>query len=274
MHHVIIGGGPAATNAIETIRQFDHGQSVVTLICDEPAHSRMALPYWLAGKIPEAQTHTGDAAYFKRLKVATRFGVRVAAVDPQGRTVSLSDGSKLTFDNLLIATGSSPVHPPIPGADLPGVQPLWSLAHTDRVLKHAESLQPEERTPRVVLVGAGFIGFIVLNAMYRRKWQLAVVEREVQVLPRMLDAPAADHVRRWLATRHIAVHCSATVKQIRQQADGAKSVELSDGQSLTADIVILATGIRPNLDVLQGSGIATGEAILVNDRMQTNFPHV
>jgi NAD(P)H-nitrite reductase large subunit len=274
MHHVIIGGGPAATNAVETIRQFDGGRSDITLVCDEPAHSRMALPYWLAGTIPEAQTHTGDAAYFTRLKVATRFGARVAAIDPQGRTVTLSDGSKLAFDNLLIATGSSPLRPPIPGADLPGVGPLWSLAHTDRVLKHAASLQPAGRTLRVVLVGAGFIGCIVLNAMHKRKWQLAVVEREAQVLPRMLDAPAADHAHRWLATRNIPVHCGATVQQIHQQADGTKAVELSNGESLTADMVILATGIRPNLDLLQGSGIATAEAILVNDRMQTNFPHV
>jgi len=274
MHHVIIGGGPAAINAIETIREFDGGRSIITLVCDEPAHSRMALPYWLAGSIPEAHTHTGDAAYFTRLKVTTRFGIRVVAVDPQRKTVTLSDGNKLDFDDVLIATGSSPLRPPIPGADLPGVEPLWSLAHTDRVLKYAATLQPAGRTPRVVLVGAGFIGFIVLNAMHKRKWQLTVVEREGQVLPRMLDAPAADHVRRWLATRDIPVHCGANVQQLRQQADGTKVVELSDGRSLSADIVILATGIRPNLDLLEGSGIATGEAILVNDRMQTNFPHV
>jgi NAD(P)H-nitrite reductase large subunit len=101
-----------------------------------------------------------------------------------------------------------------------------------------------------------------------------VVEREGQVLPRMLDGPAADHVQRWLATRDIPVHCGATVREIRQQADGAKAVLLADGRSLDADIVILATGIRPNLDLVRGSGIATREAILVNDRMQTNFPHV
>jgi NAD(P)H-nitrite reductase large subunit len=273
MHHVIIGGGPAATNAVETIREFDGGRSDITLVCDEPAHSRMALPYWLAGSIPEAHTHTGDAASFTRLDVATRFGLRVVAVDPQARNVTLSDGSRLDFDNLLIATGSSPLQPPIRGADLPGVTPLWSLAHTDRVLKHAESLQPAGRTPRVVLVGAGFIGFIVLNAMYKRKWRLAVVEREGQVLPRMLDAPAASHALRWLASRDIPVHCGVTVREIRQQ-DDAKVVELSDSRTLTADVVILATGIRPNLELLQGSGIATGEAILVNDRMQTNFPHI
>ena len=142
MHHVIIGGGPAAINAIETIRQFDGGKSAITLVCDEPAHSRMALPYWLAGNIPEAQTHTGDAAYFARLDVAIRFGVRAASVDPQRKIVTLTDGSTLAFDNLLIATGSSPLAPPIPGADLPGVQPLWwSLAHTASALKYAESLQ-------------------------------------------------------------------------------------------------------------------------------------
>ena len=274
MHHVIIGGGPAATNAIETIRQLDGGQSVITLVCDEPAHSRMALPYWLAGSVPEGQTYTGDAAYFEQLKVTTRFGVRVAAVDPRRKTVTLSDGNTLDFDNLLIATGSSPLRPPVAGVDLPGVEPLWSLADTGRVLKHAEALQAAGRTPRVALVGAGFIGCIVLNAMYKRKWQLAVIEREAHVLPRMLDATAADHVQRWLATRNIPIHRGVTVRQIRQQADGAKEIDLSDGRSLIADIVILATGIRPNLDLLRGSGIATGEAVLVNDRMQTNFPHV
>ena len=274
MHHVIIGGGPAATNAVETIRQFDGGRADITLVCDEPAHSRMALPYWLAGDIGEGQTRTGDAAYFTRLKVATRFGVRATAIDPQGRTVTLNDGSHLAFDNLLIATGSSPLRPSIPGADLPGVTPLWSLADTDRVLQYAASLQPAGRTPRAVLIGAGFIGIIVLNAMVKRQWQVAVVERESELLPRMLDASAAGHARRWLGTRNVAVHCSATVQRIRQQADGTKAVELSDGQSLAADIVILATGIRPNLDLVRGSGIATGEAILVNDRMQTNFPHV
>ena len=127
----------------------------------------------------------------------------------------------------------------------------------------------------MVLVGAGFIGFIVLNAMYKRNWQLAVVEREGPACCRGCSTRPPRTTRiAGSATRDIRVHCGATVERIRQQADGAKAVELSDGRSLAADIVILATGIRPNLDLLEGSGIATGEAILVNDRMQTNFPHV
>jgi NAD(P)H-nitrite reductase large subunit len=274
MHHVIIGAGPTAINAVETIREHDGGRSSITLVCDEPAYARMALPYWLSGGIAEAHMSTGDAAYFERLGVATRFGVRVAAIDPAGRTATLSDGSALAFDDLLIATGSTPVRPPVEGADLPGVEPLWTLADAGRVLRRAEALQAAGRTPRVVLVGAGFVGFIVLNAMHKRGWELAVVEREDHVLPRMLDPLAAGHVQRWLALRGIPVHAGATVRRIAEQAGGAKAVELGDGRSLVADIVILATGVRPNLDLLDGSGIATEAGILVDDRMRTNFAHV
>lgn len=269
-HHVIIGGGPAATNAIETIRQFDGGQSKITMICDEPAHSRMALPYWLSGNIEREHTHTGDDQYFQQLGVDAKIGTRVARVDPQQNAVVLTDGSTVAFDNLLIATGSSPLDPPIPGKDLPGVQPLWSLAHTQSVLDAAVGIE----RPRVVMIGAGFIGFIMLNAMFKRGWDLTVVEREPQVLPRMLDREAAGFVERWLETRNVKVHTGATVQEIRGNDDGSKSVELDNGQSVPADLVIIATGVQPNLDLVDGSGIETDHGILVNDRLQTNFSNI
>lgn len=268
-HHVIIGGGPAATNAVETIRDFDDGASRITLLCDEPAHSRMALPYWLAGNIPREQVMTGDADYFKRLKVEARPDVRVQSIDPKSNSLSLHDGSKVEFDNLLIATGSSPVMPPIKGTDLPGVHPLWSLAHTESVLKATEGID----RPRVVLIGAGFIGFIVLNAMYKRGWDLTVVEREPHVLPRMLDADAASLVESWLASKNVAVHTGTSVEAIGESG-GAKTVTLAGGKQLEADAVIIATGIKANLELLEGSGIQTDVGILVNDQMQSNFPHV
>lgn len=269
-HHVIIGGGPAATNAIETIRQFDGGQSQITLVSDEPAHSRMALPYWLAGKIQREQVLTADRASLAKLKVEPRIGVRVEKVDPQAKSLRLSDGGALAFDDLLIATGASPAGLPVPGADLPGVQPLWNLAHTQAVLEELAGLAK----PRVVFIGAGFIGFIVLNAMFKRHWQLAVVEREPHVLPRMLDAGAAAVVENWLAGQGVEVHCGQTVAAIRQAGDGSKVVELDGGTQLAADLVIVATGIKPNLALAEGSGIATDQGILVDDRMRTNIPHV
>jgi NAD(P)H-nitrite reductase large subunit len=266
MRHVIVGGGPAATNALETIRQFDAGPSEITLVSDEPAHSRMALPYWLSGDIPREQTHTADVDYFKRHNVQTRFGVRVDKIDASQRAVTLSDGSELSFDRLLLATGSSPTKPPIPGADLPGVQPLWSLAHTESLL---DAVGPIER-PRVAMIGAGFIGFIVLNAMFKRGWRLSVVEREAHVLPRMLDETAAGYVQNWLATRQVGVYTGNTVQSISETDDGAKQLQLQNGETLEVDLVIVATGIQPNLDLLAGTGIETDQGILVDPQMQTS----
>lgn len=269
-HHLIIGGGPVATNAIETIRQFDNGSSRITLVSDEPAHSRMALPYWLSGQFPREHTYTADDAWFKKVGVETRVGVRVKSVDPKGKSVALSDGSTCPFDDLLIATGAAPVRLPVPGADLPGVQTLWTLDDTASLLGTAHG----KSRPRVVMIGAGFIGFIMLNAMYKRGWQLAVVEREGHVLPRMLDDGSAALVESWLGSKGIELHCGTTVQAISEADDGSKIVELADGKRLAADAVVVATGIRPNLDLVQGSGIETDEGILVSERMQTNFPHV
>ena len=277
--HVIIGGGPVATNAVETIRQMETEASQIILISDEPAHSRMALPYWLAGKIPREHTYTGDDQYFKKLDVETRFGPRVTSIDPRGNRLTLDDGNSLEFDNLLIATGASPRQLDIPGVDLPGVQPMWSLAHIESALQAVDGIEK----PRAVLIGAGFVGFIVLNAMFKRGWQIAVVEQQAQVLPRMLDADSARIVQDWLGKKNVRVHTSTTVKQIRQVNDRTKVVELDNGldngQQLEAELVIIAVGIAPNLTLLDGLGldglgIQTDEGILVNDRMQTNFPHI
>jgi len=268
-NHVIIGGGPAATNALETIRIFA-SESKITLVSDEPAHSRMALPYWLAGSIPPEQTHTGDAAYFQKLGVETRFGVRVDSVDASGHSVALNDGSSLPYDNLLIATGASPLAPPIPGTDLPGVQPLWSLAHTQQLLDGTSG----NEKPRVVLVGAGFIGFIVLNAMFKRGWNLTVVERESQVLPRMLDGESAGFVQSWLSSKGVAVQAGTTVQSISSGDGGEKTVHLENGNQIAADIVIIATGIKANLELIDGAGIDTDEGILVNDQMQSSVPNI
>ncbi len=268
-HHVIIGGGPAATNALETIRIFDT-EAKITLVSDEPAHSRMALPYWLAGNIPPEQTHTGDAAHFQKLGVETRFGVRVTGIEAAGNRVTLNDGRSLAYDNLLIATGSSPLAPPIAGTDLPGVQPMWSLAHTQQLLDATSGLEK----PRVVLVGAGFIGFIVLNAMFKRGWDLTVVERESQILPRMLDNESAGFVGNWMTSKGVAVHTGTTVQSITAADDGSKRVHLENGDQIAADIVIIATGIKANLDLVAGAGIDADAGILVNDQMQSSVPNI
>src|SRR5262245_12016341 len=260
--HLIIGGGPAAINAIETIRDFDGGASTITLVSDEPAYARMVLPYWLANRIPREQVFTADDAYYDRLRVDRVIGQRVTGVHPQANLVTPQHGRSLPFHDLLIATGASAVVPPIPGADLPGVHPLWTLAHTEAVLQAATGLP----RPEVVLVGAGFIGFIVLNAMYKRGWKLHVVEIADQVLPRMLDRDGARLVEGWLRNKGVSLHLGNTAQSIAA-VDGRKRLTLANGDTIDADVVIIATGIRPNLGFVQASGVQTADGILVNDRM-------
>src|SRR5207249_39932 len=203
--HVIIGGGPAGIAAIEAIRATEGQASAIALISDEPAYSRMVLPYYLAREIPEAHCLIGDQAYFDRQKVEPLLGVRVQRVDTQTRNLILSDGQTLPFDTLLIATGSSAQRPPISGVNQDGVYTFWTLDDARKTIAKGQG------TPEAVLVGAGFIGFIVLNAMTKLGWKLSVVEMEPQVLPRMLDKQGANAVDEWLQTSMPGIYAAGDV---------------------------------------------------------------
>lgn len=266
--HVIVGGGAGGINAIETIRGFDEGASSITLISDEPAYARMALPYYISGEIPEKQLLTGDERYFDRLKVHTMFGKRVTSVNPGGNTATLDDSTAVAYDNLLLATGSSPQRLNIPGVDSDGVYTLWSL---DDARKAMAKLHPRAE---VAFIGAGFIGFIILNAMYKLGVKLHVIELENQVLPRMLDAQGASLVSTWLHNHGVKTHTGVGVAEIDTQRNKRKVVRLTDGKEIKADLVILATGIQTNIGFLQGSGIQTHQGILANHRLQTNYPNI
>ena len=265
-HHVILGGGPAGINAIETIRRFD-SSGAITLISDERAYARMALPYFLANDIPAAQLDTGNDAYFERLQVTRKIGARATRLDGNARSVQLDTGETIGFDTLLIATGSSPVRPPIPGADGKHVHTLWTLADAVAVMESGKG-----KRPSAVLVGAGFIGLIILNALHKRGWKLAVVELEPQILPRMLDRRGAEAAEAWLRARDIDVYTGCNVTGI----DGTrkKAVTLSDGRVLSVNLVILSTGIVPNAGFLDGSGVRVDRGVVVDARMETTLPGI
>lgn len=266
--YVVVGGGPAATNALQTIRQYD-AQADLTFLSDEPAHSRMALPYWIAGAIPREQVLTGNDALWKKMNVAAHSDARVRAIHPYQHEVETVQGQKYGYDRLLLATGSRPRQLAIPGADDPRVQPLWNLHHVESLLQSV----PPTGTPRVAMIGAGFIGFIVLNAMYKRGWKLSVIEQQPHVLPRMLNADAAGIVQGWLSERGVDVHCGAGVKGI--EADGAtRKIQLDNGNQLEVDVVIVAVGVQPNLELAGPAGIETDQGILVDAHLRTNLEHI
>ena len=181
MKHVIIGNGPAGVVAAETLRRADPAAEVV-MVGDEdaPPYSRMAIPYLLIGSIGEEGTYLRrDAGHYERLGIR-QVRARAEKVDAKARTVILSNGEKLPYERLLIASGSHPVRPSIPGIDLPNVHPCWTLADARQIAAKAKP------GARVVQLGAGFIGCIILQALAERGVKLTVVEMGDRMVPRMM----------------------------------------------------------------------------------------
>jgi NAD(P)H-nitrite reductase large subunit len=267
MHHVILGAGPAGVIAAETLRKH-RPQDAITIVGDEkePPYSRMAIPYLLIGKIDEKGTYLRkDANHFAALNVKV-VHARAKSVDTAARTVTLDSGEALRFDTLLIATGSRPVRPPVPGLDLPGVHPCWTLEDARKIMELA---QPGAR---VLQMGAGFIGCIIMEALAARGVELSVVEMGDRMVPRMMGPTAGGMIKDWCEKKGVRVFTGTRVEAI--DAGTPMSVRLSNGQRVTADLVISATGVKPTIEFLQGSGITCLQGVVAGDRMQTNVPGV
>ena len=183
--HVIVGGGTAGMNAITTIRQYDRGASEILLVSAERPYARMVLPYYLKGAISESHVYTAHPTRLRALDVEAYLGRRAVRLDPQANTLTLDDDTELPYDDLLIATGSSAVRAPVPGADGPGIHSFWTLEQAQGVVRQIR------QGSTVAMVGAGFIAFTILNAILARGAQLAVVEIAPQILPRMIDQQGA-----------------------------------------------------------------------------------
>jgi NADPH-dependent 2,4-dienoyl-CoA reductase/sulfur reductase-like enzyme len=271
MKHVIIGNGPAGVIAAETLRKAVP-KADITLVGDEPEppYSRMAIPYFLMGNIGEDGTHLRKGkGHFEALGIKLVRG-RAASVDAKGRSVKLQDGgSSLDFDRLLIATGSHPLKPPIAGLDAPNVHTCWTLEDARAIVKLA---QPGSR---VLQIGAGFIGCIIMEALASRGVHLTVVEMGDRMVPRMMTEKAGGMIRQWCEKQGVRVHTGAKVESLRAGSKAGELIaKLSNGGEVAADLVICAAGVSPNIDFLKGSGIATERGILVDAAMQSSVPGI
>jgi NAD(P)H-nitrite reductase large subunit len=268
MRHVILGSGPAGVVAAETLRRLAPADQVV-VVGAEPGrpYSRMAIPYLLTGRIDEGGTLLRkDPDHFDRLGITLRHG-RATKVDPAARTLTLDGGAVLPWDRLLVATGSVPVRPPIPGIDLPGVETCWTLEDARRIAGRARP------GARIVQMGAGFIGCIIMEALHARGASLTVVEMGDRMVPRMMGPAAGGLIRRWVERKGVAVRTSARVDGIVAK-DGALEVHLASGERLPADLVISATGVKPNVGFLAGSGVVVERGVKVDASCQSNVPGI
>ena len=294
MKHLILGNGPTGVVAAETLRGVAPNDEIVMVGSEpEPPYSRMAIPYLLEGNIDERGTYLRKTdSHFGDLSIRQKSG-RATALDTASQRVTFDDGSVETYDRLLIATGSHPVRPPIPGVDLPQVQTCWTLEDARGIAKLAAP------GARVLQLGAGFIGCIIMEALAKRGVELTVVEMGDRMVPRMMTPKAGGMIKRWVEEKGIRVVTGAGVQRIdpagansaggiggvirsvvqsvtgsKPAEAGALTVTLSTGDKLECDLVIVAAGVAPNVDFLKDTTIAVNKGVVVNLAMETGVDGV
>jgi NAD(P)H-nitrite reductase large subunit len=268
MRHVIIGSGPAGIVAAETLRKAD-AAAEITVLCGEGEvpYARMAIPYLLKGDIGEAGTYIRkDAQHYERLRITLR-QARARAIDTAGHVVDIGKGRGLPYDRLLVATGSRPSRERIPGIELPGVQTCWTLDDARAILAKARP------GTRIVQMGAGFVGCIIMEGLLSRGVDLTILVRSGYMVRRMMNPTASGMIRRWCEAKGVKI-LTRTQPQSLSADGGGLRVDLSEGRTLPADMYLSVVGVDPNLDFLEGSGIERGQGILVDANLQSSMPGV
>ena len=301
MNHVIIGTGPAGVIAAETLRKRMPDASI-TLLGDEPEppYSRMAIPYHLIGNVTEHGTYLRKTeGHFAKQNIEL-LQKRAISISPNASQVTMDDGQILTFDKLLLATGSTPTRPPIAGMDLAGVVNCWTLADARKIIAGCQAGDD------VVLMGAGFIGCIILEALARRGVNLTVVEMENRMVPRMMDEQSGTLLKQWCESKGVTVLTSTRVRAVTEEntsptptaakpsgglfdrfsgkkpaeepaqqtsATGKLIIELEGREPMKVDLLISATGVRPNISLVDGV-VDTSHGVLVNEYLQTNHTNI
>lgn len=268
MRIVIVGNSAAGLSALEAFRRIDR-ESSVTVISKESSrpYSRVLLPYFLRGKIPHSNLFIRDEDYFKNYN-AECIQDRVIEVNPNSQQVILENGRTLVYDRLLIATGSSPIRPPIPGLEGEGIYNLWSL-------EDAEALNPYfSKGGKVVVIGAGFVSLQAAWAALYRGLDVSVVELMPRIMPKVVDDQCAEIITNKMKEMGVDIRVSTITEKIERTTNGSFILHIKGGETIAADFIIVGAGVRPNIDFLKDTDIKIEQGILVNDLMETSIPGI
>jgi len=267
MKIVIIGAGPAGVSAAETVRLHDRQAQLAVLSAEPyPPYSPPAMAdHFITGST--SHLWRGED-WPERTGVSYSKGTQVIRIDPDAHRLQLKDGKTLNYDRLIIATGSR-LYAPVKGADMPGVHNFKSLSAAEAIVAQVR----KGKAKTAVIVGAGFIGMEI--ALLLRELGVAVTQIEMldQVMATMLDKDTAAVALDLMQKRGVDVRLNTRAEAFTGKRK-ATGVRLASGETLEADILIAATGVKPNLDLLEHSGIEHNWGIRVDDHLRTNMPDI
>ena len=262
---VIVGGGAAGNAAAEMLRREGYAGAVTILSADEalPCDRPNLSKGYLAGTAGDESNPLRSVDFYREQRIELKLDTRVVAIDPAARSVRLQDGSALGYGTLLLATGAEPIRLDLPGADLPHVHCLRTLADAHSLVQGAKTAR------KAVVIGASFIGLEVAASLRMRGIAVDVVGRESRVMEPVLGAEAGAFIRELHESHGVKFHLATTPVSI-----DASSVTLANGEILEADLVVIGVGVRPALALAEQAGLALERGVTVDQYLQTSVPGI
>ena len=265
--YVVVGAGIAGVSAVEAIRELVP-EAKVTLVDGEgvPPYYRLNLTRYLAGEIDRDAMPIHDASWYADRRIELVSGARVERIDAGAKKLALAGGDEIPYDRLVLAMGSHPFVPPIEGTGLAGV-------HSLRTSVDAEAILASALAGPCVVIGGGVLGMETAAGLARRGADVALLESHGWIMPRQLSEPAGAVIEQHLAEIGVRLRKQARTT-VLQGADRVAAVQLNDGTSIPAQLVVLATGVRSNTHLARRAGLDVDRGVVVDARLRTSDPSV
>ena len=266
--HVLIGLGPGAIAAAEAIRGADAAAEIVVVGADPHGYySRPGLAYYLANEVPEKWLRPFTAGELAGLRL-TIINARVAAIDPGGHRVTLDGGRELEYDRLLIATGSTAIPTRVPGADLDGVVKLDDLDDARDIIRRSRDAKA------AVVVGGGITALEIVEGLHAHGVHVDYFMRQDRYWRNVLSETESHVVEQGLRDGGVTVHNFTELAGILGRDGRVTGVETGDGTRIPCDLVAVAIGVRPRIELAQAAGLDCARGILVDDYLQSSAEDV
>ncbi|OGF44206.1 MAG: hypothetical protein A2452_05360 [Candidatus Firestonebacteria bacterium RIFOXYC2_FULL_39_67] len=272
MRYVIIGYSVAAVNAIKSIREVDKTGEIMVLTDEASIYSRPLISYFLAGKVKKDKLGFVDASFAKEMNVNIRWSTPVVKIDEKGKNVITAKNEKIKYDRLLISTGGVPINPPIDGYsdDIAGVFTFIKLDEVEKLVKYIEKNKIKE----CVVLGAGLIGMKAAEGLLARKIKIKIVEMADRLLANTFDKTASALLEEKLKESGSEFLKETTIKKVLSKGKKLEGVVLSTGKTVKTKLLIVAVGVKPNLELIKGTFIKANRGIVVNERMESSVSNI
>ena len=270
MKLVMVGNGMAGVRTLEELLKIAPDQYDIAVFGAEPHanYNRILLSPVLAGEMTLKEIMLNDVDWYAQNGIRLHLGRKVVKIDRAGRKVVAEDGTEESYDRLLLATGSNPFILPVPGTGLRGVITYRDIADTEAMI------EASVHSRNAVVIGGGLLGLEAANGLKLRGMDVTVVHLMPWLMERQLDRTAARMLQRSLEQKGLKFLLEKQTAEITGSEGRVSSLRFKDGEEIPADLVVMAVGIRPNIELAKSAGLHCDRGIVVSDTMQTHDPRI